>query len=240
VLAQYRPVRAGVRRVLQLATAATTSTDVTRAIRHVAPWAEQEGLPEGEALEMVADVALFEPNQRGRRAYHRFLEQKAQALNAADQALAQSMAKAWFSIFRVAERHEAAGLWLVDLLDGDRRIWLVDEGLEASAPEGVTIGMRLFDAGPFHVGFGIIVTPDEPTTYFAVSARARGNQLPFRHSLAATLYGDRLRAERQLDVTDGPLIEMLVELLPHHPSEPAGSRRAKVERRKPTRSSKRS
>ena len=73
------------------------------------------------------------------------------------------MAGAWLSLFRVTGRHEAAVLWLGDLLEGDRRLWLVNEALEASAPERAILGMRLFDAGPFHAGFGIIVGPDEET-----------------------------------------------------------------------------
>jgi hypothetical protein len=237
VLALYRPIRAGMRRVLHLATTACTPADVTRAIKHIAPGAEQ-ALTEG-APEMVADVALFELNQRGRRAYGRFLGEKAQALNAADRALAQSMADAWFSIFCVAERHETAGLWLEDLLDKDRRIWLVDEALEASATTGATIGMRLFDSGPFHVGFGIIVTPDEATTHFAVSARARGYPIPFRHSLSATLYGDRLRAEQPFEPTDVPLIEEMLEALSHGPRDPGNSPPGKAGRRKLVRSSRR-
>src|SRR3712207_3450098 len=84
------------------------------------------------------------------------------------------MAGAWFSIFRVAGRHEAVGLWLEDMLAGDRRLWLVDEALEASAPEGAVLGMRLSAAGPFHAGFGIIVRPDDETLDFCLGAKARG------------------------------------------------------------------
>jgi hypothetical protein len=227
------------RRVLHLATTACTSADVTWAVKHIAPWTEAERLTEGEAPNMVVDVALFEPNQRGRRAYDRFLEQKAQALNTADRALAQSMADAWFSIFCVAEQHEMVGLWIEDLLDRDRRIWLVDEALEASATTGATIGLRLFVSGPFHVCFGIIVTPDEATTHFAVSARARGYPIPFRHSLSATLYGDRLRAEQPFEPTDVPLIEEMLEALSHGPRDPGNSPPGKAGRRKLVRSSRR-
>ncbi|MGD0105065.1 MAG: hypothetical protein ABSC06_13635 [Rhodopila sp.] len=198
VLALYRPIRAGVRRVLRIAATACNRADLTRAVKHIAPGTDVKELTRGETPNMVADVALFEPNQRGRRAYDRFLEQKAGQLDAADRALAQSMAGAWFSIFRVAERHEIAGYWLEDLLDGDRRHWLMDESMEASATEGIVIGMRMFDAQPFHAGFGIVVTPDAETTHFATSARASGCPIPFRHSLAATLYGDQLRAGSRL------------------------------------------
>jgi hypothetical protein len=149
------------------------------------------------------------------------------------------MADAWVSIFCVAERHETVGLWLEDQLDRDRRIWLVDEALEASATERITIGMRLFDSGPFHVGFGIAVTPDEETTHFAVSARALGYPIPFRHSLSATLYGDRLRAERPFDPTDVPLIEKMLEALSHGPRVPGNAPLGKAGRRKLARSSRR-
>jgi hypothetical protein len=53
--------------------------------------------------------------------------------------------KAFFSVFRVTGRHEAAGVWAEDVMNGSRRIWILDEGLEKSAPAGLTFGMRLFE-----------------------------------------------------------------------------------------------
>jgi len=111
VLIQYRPIRAGIRRVLRLAADACKRADLTRAVKQVAPWAKEELLDE-EAADMFVDVALFEPNQRGRRAFERFLDEKGEHLDTADRALAQRMARAFFSVFRVAERHDTAGLWL--------------------------------------------------------------------------------------------------------------------------------
>jgi hypothetical protein len=52
----------------------------------------------------------------------------------------------------------------------------VEEALEASATEGITIGMRLFDFRPFHVGFGIVGTPDEEATHFC--RERQGSWLP--------------------------------------------------------------
>jgi hypothetical protein len=163
VLAQYRPIRAGIRRVLSEATKACGRADLNRAIKQVAPWAEAEALEEEVTAEMLVDVALFEPNQRGRRAFDRFLAEKGKHLTGVDRALAERMVGARFSIFRVAGPHAASGLWLEDLLAGHHRLWLVDEALEASAWEGAVIGLRLFDAGPFHAGFGIIIEPDDET-----------------------------------------------------------------------------
>ena len=67
----------------------------------------------------------------------------------------------------------------------------MDEGMEASPTKGA-FGMRLFDAGEFHVGFGIVVPSDEETTEFSIQGMTRNGRVPFRHSLAATLYGDSL------------------------------------------------
>jgi hypothetical protein len=74
------------------------------------------------------------------------------------------------------------------------RIWILDEGLEASASPGLEFGLRVFDAGQFYAGFGIVVPAEEEMTEFCLEALARGHRLPVRHSLAATLYADAIWA----------------------------------------------
>lgn len=68
----------------------------------------------------------------------------------------------------------------------------MDESMEASASKDVAFGMRVFDAGEFHVGFGIAAPSDDETTEFSVEGVARNGRTPFRHPLAVTLYGDSL------------------------------------------------
>jgi len=74
----------------------------------------------------------------------------------------------------------------------------MDEGVEASAPTNGAFGVRLFDAGEFHVGFGIVAPSDEETTEFSVQGMTQNGRVPFRHSLAATLYGDKLGGGRSV------------------------------------------
>jgi len=74
----------------------------------------------------------------------------------------------------------------------------MDESMEAAALRDGAFGMRVFDAGEFHVGFGIAVPSDDETTEFTVQRMTRNGRTPFRHSLAVTLYGDSLRARAQL------------------------------------------
>ena len=213
-LASYRPLRVSIRRVLGDAVRVCSRADIMRAAKQLGCWADGGiAVPEDgqdEAFEMISDVALFEPNQRGRRAYDRFLAGPAQQLDAPDLALAQRMAGAWFSVFRSTGRHEVAGVWLQDLLDGDRRLWIMDEGLEASAPEGAIFGVRLFDAGPFHAGFGVIAHPDEETVQMCVQMQASSGRTLFRHSLAATLYGDDLRERLPMSAEQEELLQTLL------------------------------
>jgi len=86
----------------------------------------------------------------------------------------------------------------------------MDEAVEVSAPRGTTFGMRLFDAGAFHVGFGIVTPADEETFEFSVESKARSGRLPFQYSLAVTLYGDSLRADLPLaDDVEGILASLV-------------------------------
>jgi hypothetical protein len=199
-LALYHPIRASVRRILSAAVPVCNQSDLMRAAKQLGLWADRRiSLPEGgEAAEMLSDIALFEPNQRGRRAFDVFLADKARQFDAADFELAQRMGKAFFSLFRCTARHVIAGVWLDDLLDGNRRLWLMDESMEASAPTEGAFGMRLFDAGQFHVGFGIVVPSDDETTEFSIQGMTRNGRVPFRHSLAVTLYSDRLSGSSPL------------------------------------------
>jgi hypothetical protein len=210
-LAQYRPVRASIRHVLSAAADVCSRQDVTRALKQIAPWAEQEDLEDERIVEMLTDVALFEPNQRGRRAYDRFLAEEAGRFDVTDRALAENMAGAWFSLFRVAGPHEVAGTWLEDILVGNRRLWFMDEAFETCATEDLIIGMRLFDAGPFFAGFGIVVRPDEETVEVCLETKGRGDRLPFRQSLAATLYGDELQEKAPPSLADPALLATLLE-----------------------------
>ena len=56
----------------------------------------------------------------------------------------------------------------------------MDESMESSASTKGAFGMRVFDAGEFHVGFGIDVPSDDETTEFSVEGVARNGRTPFR------------------------------------------------------------
>jgi hypothetical protein len=214
----YRPIRAGIQRVLKVAPGACNQSDWMRAAKHLGVWSEDGIVVDDESvIEMITDIALFEPNQRKKRAYGRFLDGPAQSLDPADFELARRIGDAFFSIFKMVNRHPAAGVWVEDILDGSRRIWLLDEGLEQSAPVDFLFGMRIFNAGPFHAGFGIVVPADEEIAHFCAQARARGGPLPIRDSLAATLYSDDIRARTPLGLAEVEMLGDFLDLLAQAP-----------------------
>ena len=90
--------------------------------------------------------------------------------------------------------------------------------MESSASTKGAFGMRVFDAGEFHVGFGIAVPSDDETTEFSVEGVARNGRTPFRHSLGVTLYGDslggRVRHTPEAEDVFTSLLAGLVELGP--------------------------
>jgi hypothetical protein len=193
-LAIYHPIRARVRRILKEALSLCNQSDLKRAAKAVGLWRNDKIiLPEEEGpVEMLSDIALFEPNQRGRRAFDVFLSERGLRLDPTDAELAQQMGYAFFSLFRFTGPHESGGVWLGNLFDDNKRIWLMDERMEETAPSADAFGMRIFDAGPFHVGFGIAAPTDEETAEFAVQGMKHSGRAPFRYSLAATLYGDSI------------------------------------------------
>src|SRR3954451_1891652 len=134
-LTLYRPIRAGIQRTLKAAVESCSDADVKRAAKQLGVWCNGRiEVPNETAIDMVSDLALFEPNQRGIRAYDRCLLDHRQALHKADLALAQQMASARFSLFRILRRHDLAGVWVDDVINPAESIWVLDQGLEISAP----------------------------------------------------------------------------------------------------------
>ena len=231
VLASYRPIRTSIQRVLAEAVKHCRKSDFDRAAKHL-DLIDQQQLDDEETFAMLCDVALFEPNQRGRRVIDGFITKRADTLDPADQDLVRRLSSAFFSIFRVSGWHENGGVELEDLLTPDRRIWLMDENLEVSAPEGLVIAMRVFDAGPFHAGFGIVVQPDGEASAFCSSAAARGQPLPVRYSLAAALYGDDIARSAvagavEDGIAQGMLDAMMSDILTQPSVSKLGTRRTR-------------
>ena len=109
-----------------------------------------------EELTLVFDLAIHTAKQGRSRAIDRYAK-IAQLSPATDELLIlDAMRHARFSIWRVERRHDVAGLIVTDAL---RRTdaWLVDEGLEASAENGMCFASRLCDTDTFAITCGVVV-----------------------------------------------------------------------------------
>ena len=76
---------------------------------------------------------------------------------------------------------------------------------------------RLSRAG---VQLALMAEPDDETLNLCLGARARGAPLSFRHSLAATLCSDQLRADALPEPAGLALSQTLAEILTSRPSVP--------------------
>jgi hypothetical protein len=178
VLAEYAAIRASVDRVTAASDRAFSRAEGQRAARLIAGKGWKAALRSEDILPMVSDLALHEPGPNGHRAYDRFLAGPAMRMDAADLDVAQRMGTSRFSIFRVIGCHEAAGVWVEDIMDGKRRLWLMDRGLERTASEGFIFAMRVLDAGRFHVSmFSISDFPAFAADMLAHDMNLRGSSL---------------------------------------------------------------
>jgi hypothetical protein len=216
ILALYRPMRESIQRITGAGVRACGTAALDRAARQLG-WRDYDDVLDDTAepgpVEMVCDIALFEPNQRGRRTIDRLIAQPSPTLSPDDIALAKRMAGARFSLFRCLGLHEAAGVWLEDLLEENRRIWLMDEKMEqVEAPLHAGFGMRIFDAGPFHAGFGLVAFASPELISLASGFAEQREPMRFRHSLAAECYLDTIVPDITAEMEE-EFIDMLSDLL---------------------------
>jgi hypothetical protein len=68
----------------------------------------------------------------------------------------KAMAAATFSLFEVIDLHPVAGLRLRDLSD-ECELWLIDMGLELSAPKGIMLATRVIKPADFAITTGVTI-----------------------------------------------------------------------------------
>jgi hypothetical protein len=142
-----------------------------------------------DEMSFVFDLLIFTAPAGRTRAIDRYARAAQLAPGSEEAAALEAMRKARFSVFSVQRRHETAGLVLRDLLR-ETEVWLVDVGLEKSAPEGAVMATRLYAPDRFSVTTGVNIPLDKT---LLDSALAEVPQL--RHKPPAELADDRRLAE---------------------------------------------
>lgn len=114
-----------------------------------------EALEEDDAQDWVADTALYSYRGR-RRAIDRILP-KLKTSDGLAERLKDGLGNACFSVFEIVRIDSDSRILLKDLLDDGRELTLVDHALASSGRPGGVFAARLLDAGPWHMGLGIVV-----------------------------------------------------------------------------------
>ena len=112
-----------------------------------------------DELTLAFDLALYTAPPGRSRGIERYARSAAVAAGSDDEVVLQAMRQARFSVWQVERRHEAVGLVVQDLMR-ENSLWLVDESLEQTAPEGVSVAMRVIMPEAFAMTCGVIVPVD--------------------------------------------------------------------------------
>jgi hypothetical protein len=112
---------------------------------------------ESEAeMTLVFDLALYTAKERRSRALDRYARATPLPPGSDAARMLEAMRHARFSVWRIDRRHETAGLIITDVLR-EAEVWLVDEQLEASAPEDLSFAGRLCEPDRFAMSCGVVV-----------------------------------------------------------------------------------
>jgi hypothetical protein len=116
-------------------------------------------LDDMDELVYAYDLAIHTAPPDRSRAIDRYARSARFAPSSDEALVLRAMRRAQFSIVQIERRHPTAGLVARDLF---RKIpiWLMDEGLEISAADGMFIAMRLFTPASFSISADVLVPFD--------------------------------------------------------------------------------
>jgi hypothetical protein len=157
ILARYRHLRA-ISRVHNTGALGLVPTDA------ILRQARRLGLAHGRTLilddmnEMTyaMDLAVYTASPDRTRALERYARSVQFAKGSDEALMLAAMRNDRFAVAIVRRRHEAAGLILTDVAR-NAEIWLMDEGLEHSFPDGAAIATRYYTPDRFAMTAGVVV-----------------------------------------------------------------------------------
>jgi hypothetical protein len=122
-----------------------------------------------DELTLAFDLAIHTAPVGRSRAIDRYAR-SARFASGSDEALVlEAMRNARFAVILVQRRHQAAGLEVTDLFR-KTELWLVDEGLEISLPEGTAFATRYFTPDRFSMTAGVGMPVDLPMLTDAITS----------------------------------------------------------------------
>jgi len=106
-----------------------------------------------EEMTLGFDLAVYSTRPGKISPVERYRRLSKFAAGSEDDLMLDAMCRSRFSLFLVKRRHLATGLILEDLLRQEE-VWLMDEGLEQSAPDGIFLASRVTKPDAFHMTTG--------------------------------------------------------------------------------------
>jgi hypothetical protein len=112
-----------------------------------------------DELMLATDLAVHTAPKERSRAIDRYARSVRLTADSDEALVLEAMRGAQFSIISIKCRHETAGLMVEDLFRR-RELWLVDEGMERSLPDGSMMATRLYTPDRFSMTAGVGVPFD--------------------------------------------------------------------------------
>jgi hypothetical protein len=110
-------------------------------------------------LALAFDLAIHTAPDGRSRAIDRYARSARLAPGSDEALMLEAMRNARFGVVSVLRRHPSAGLIVADLFR-ETELWLVDEGLEMSLPNGAAFATRYYAPDPFLMTAGVTVPID--------------------------------------------------------------------------------
>ncbi len=132
-------------------------------------WGKRLGLIKGKKtlvansmseVHLLNDLAIYSARLSKTTAVERYRNRAGFPRESDEAVVLDAMCDFRFAFIMIMRRHPVAGLIVSDLLRQEE-IWLMDEGLEETVPEGYAFASRLFKPDEFYMTTGVGIPVDE-------------------------------------------------------------------------------
>ncbi len=107
-------------------------------------------------MSLICDLAVYAGKAGRSSGMERYARSVGPTLTGDEAMMLRAAQAAHFRLWRVLRPHEIVGLWVDDVIVGDT-MWLIDEGLEATARAGLVFAGRLMTVEDFVMTCGVVV-----------------------------------------------------------------------------------
>lgn len=105
-------------------------------------------------MTLAVDLAIHTAPPDRSRAIDRYANSTRLAQGSEEAMVLDAMRKARFALLLIRERHPSAGVIVSDLIR-ETDLWLMDEGIETSLPDGSVVATRYYSVGSFVMTAGV-------------------------------------------------------------------------------------